>query len=247
MKILHKNLLIITNLFLFMGAGCTTQTTTNSTVSGDLVTNTNTVSDDNTNIIVDSANTNETVEVDNTNVNTNTESDEAVDTSDWLTYTNEEYGFSFKYPAEWGNVDAQSGLPAGEASLLFSNRENATDQYSITPVIKVYPDVTKIDPEDNNGNLPSFDYQAIDFAKSDAELSEDLKRPGATSDMVTKTKIGNKNAVQINETKSDLTGEQLYTVFIIVPDFSGKNTHFRVVINGSLTDQLSTFINTITF
>lgn len=28
----------------------------------------------------------------------------AIDTSDWLTYENEEYGFSFKYPAEYGEV-----------------------------------------------------------------------------------------------------------------------------------------------
>lgn len=53
------------------------------------VTNTNTGINANT-----TANTNSQI---NTNavVNTNT------DTADWQTYTNEEYGFNFKYPKEW--------------------------------------------------------------------------------------------------------------------------------------------------
>jgi hypothetical protein len=33
------------------------------------------------------------------NENTNTEQGSEVDTSDWLTYTSEEYGFSFRYPS----------------------------------------------------------------------------------------------------------------------------------------------------
>ena len=78
-------------------AGCTLQPTTNT-------------ANQNTNTAV-VANTNETVVNNNTNSNenTNTEQESEVDTSDpalsevegWLTYTNEEYGFSVEYPSDW--------------------------------------------------------------------------------------------------------------------------------------------------
>ena len=76
-------------------AGCTTQTATNANTA-----NQNT----NTEVVV---NTNEAVSNENTNteqgseVDLSAEASAEVDTSDWLTYTNEEYGFSFKYPPQW--------------------------------------------------------------------------------------------------------------------------------------------------
>jgi hypothetical protein len=65
---------------LMLLVGCTTSSTSNMNVQAD----TNTA-------------------VTNTTVTANTNSDQGseVDTSDWLTYTSEEYGFSFKYPKEW--------------------------------------------------------------------------------------------------------------------------------------------------
>lgn len=87
MPIPKNSLLFTLATSLLVLAGCT-QTTTN----------TNTVSNAN-------ENTNTEVVV-NTNDNSNTvdeggEVETNIDTSDWLTYTNEEHGFSFKYPKEW--------------------------------------------------------------------------------------------------------------------------------------------------
>lgn len=41
----------------------------------------------------------------NTNIESNTNSDTStVDTSDWQTYTNSKYGFTFQYPADWKHI-----------------------------------------------------------------------------------------------------------------------------------------------
>ncbi len=63
--------------------------------TNEAVVNTNTavVEDSNTN-------TNEAVEV-SEDVDTSDVSSEALAQEDWLTYENEEYGFSFDYPSEW--------------------------------------------------------------------------------------------------------------------------------------------------
>lgn len=70
----YKSIAIFLVPVLLLGASCTQPTTNTDTVSN---TNENT----NTEVVV----------------NTNAE----LDTSDWLTYTNEEYGFSVKYPSNW--------------------------------------------------------------------------------------------------------------------------------------------------
>lgn len=90
-------------------AGCAaTQTaiTTNETVNtnGDAVAvnadlNTNAEQGDDTN--ANAATENGNVNADTTDVTVDTTGDTTVDSSDWLTYTNEEYGFSFRYPTDW--------------------------------------------------------------------------------------------------------------------------------------------------
>ncbi len=57
----------------------------------------------------------------NTNVavlNGNTNSSDQIDTSDWLTYTNEEYGFSFRYPDTSKLVENENNLPYPGISFL---------------------------------------------------------------------------------------------------------------------------------
>ena len=89
-------------------AGCTTQTATNTMVN------------DNATVEV-VANTNETTSNENTNVG---DASGEVDTSDWLTYTNDEYGFSFKYPEGWELtvlVEGGLGSDVGDIDLVGNN------------------------------------------------------------------------------------------------------------------------------
>ncbi|PJA41012.1 hypothetical protein CO179_00850 [candidate division WWE3 bacterium CG_4_9_14_3_um_filter_39_7] len=60
-----------------------------------------------------------------TNIPTPTPED-SIDTSDWKTYTNEEYGFSFKYPADlWSNEDL--ALSTGLTKLPLENNSDTIE------------------------------------------------------------------------------------------------------------------------
>lgn len=83
-------------------AGCTTNSANTNSVNE----NTNTV-------------------VANSNENTNTEQVSEVDTSDWLTYTNEKYGFSFKYPSNWILNDHQKSINLYSQELVGSTYNNS--------------------------------------------------------------------------------------------------------------------------
>lgn len=128
-------------------AGCTTQTTTdtnvtdtNTTVNTNAIANTNTTNDD----------TNDVVANENTNVEQGTE----VDTSDWLTYTNDEYGFSFKYPEEWDYEIGAETLPEGDAiTILFLSPDDkiikTKSDYTDLPLgYKVIVFSTNLSPSD---------------------------------------------------------------------------------------------------
>jgi uncharacterized protein YcfL len=111
-----KTSILITTLAtsLLVLAGCTTQTATNTNTAND-----------NTNVVVTNSNenTNEVV-----NENTNTEQGSEVDTSGWLTYTNEEYEFSFKYPSYiYPNYTSQDKLPISRISVADAPKERTDD------------------------------------------------------------------------------------------------------------------------
>lgn len=96
MNYINKNKPSIIIALLMSGAflaGCTTTPTAVTTT--DAI---NTPTIDNTNVVNDDATTEGVTDVDD---NTNIDQISEVDTSDWLTYENEEYGFSFKYPGDW--------------------------------------------------------------------------------------------------------------------------------------------------
>ena len=79
-------------------AGCSIQTATSSDTAIEVSTNTNeTVVNDNTNTTSSSGGNAEQV----SEVDLSSGALAQEDTSDWLTYTNEEYGFSFRYPEDW--------------------------------------------------------------------------------------------------------------------------------------------------
>lgn len=144
MKHITTLLPITSILSIALLAGCTTTQTANTNEVAEVAQNTN--SESNTNQV---ENTNEAVEVaENTNSDeTNTAE---VDTSDWLTYTNEEYGFSFKYPEEWeinGPVGQSIGVQAEKISSL------PTEQ-KVAPRTKVSP-TTKSQNEVERDNLIS--------------------------------------------------------------------------------------------
>ncbi|OGH58653.1 MAG: hypothetical protein A2725_03060 [Candidatus Magasanikbacteria bacterium RIFCSPHIGHO2_01_FULL_33_34] len=72
---------------------------------------------------------------------------EEIDTSDWLTYTNEEYGFSFRYPKGWFIIEDES-------------------------ISRIY--IRNVQGNTNKGNRPS-DYQQIWISTWEKEITADTE------------------------------------------------------------------------
>lgn len=103
----------------------------------------------------------------NTNVATNTNS--TIDTSDWLTYENEELGISFDYPVEWGEVQTQE----------IDNREKDKEAFSgqgFNISFSNYPSGSILFASADYKNFVTFHYNG------NSDLSQECKTPGAIQD-----------------------------------------------------------------
>lgn len=91
---------------------------------------------ENVNAVNENTNENDNQPTTNTNVsNTNSE----IDTSGWLTYTNDEYGFSLRYPKEWEvkQRDIKTiGLVSPELKIELENQSNSISNSDLFIVIK---------------------------------------------------------------------------------------------------------------
>ena len=127
-------------------AGCTTQSTTNTNVVNNTNTTVNTnTSNDNTNAVVTNSNENANEVV---NENTNADQGSEVDTSDWLTYTSEEYGFSFKYPSDWSIQSDEGELYVSvSAPNNFRNKFAADYPNFLGFFISQYSDIVNVEQQ----------------------------------------------------------------------------------------------------
>ncbi|MBI5037213.1 MAG: hypothetical protein HZC01_00680 [Candidatus Kerfeldbacteria bacterium] len=105
----------------------------------------------------------------NSNINTNADIT-TVDTSDWLTYENEEYGISFQYPNNWGVVKVTNNdYRNDERSYYEGQGVNITFENSTKPNIR----------------LSSSDYRdfvALTSYNGGANLAQECSTPGVIED-----------------------------------------------------------------
>lgn len=93
--------------------------------------------------------------------------DAVVDTSDWLTYTNEEYGFSFKYPNNYSFDESHEGVnfQNAESDSTVANQEN----------IKFYIQSYSEAP-DKEGEAYALLYTKTELALLKDEMTQDADR-----------------------------------------------------------------------
>lgn len=228
----HPKLILITTLVAstLLFVGCTTTSKVNTNTADTNVTA-------NMNVVVDNTNT---VVVKNDNSNEN------VDTSDWQTYTNDEYGFSFKYPSGWGAVQATTGDIAPFLLVLNFRDENNKQQDVVgNPRFVISNNVAEGTSASDANSW--FDYSKVDFAKTNDQLAQDLHRNLTETIVVEKITIGIKPALKITEGSLDLDGSKTNTLHILITNFDGQQNNMTMSGDTSISDTFLQIANTLDF
>ncbi len=251
---------ILTISSLIVLAGCASDPASVNTNSGNTEVQ---KQNENTEVVV--ANTN-----DNTNVNTNvvgtalelsentadTEVDlssEALaqeDTSDWLTYTNEEYGFSFKYPEEWGNAEEEKGAVRGSGSksyITFSNDINkGIDNTENLPQINI----TSSDySEIHEGDVPApINMNEIDLTLNEIDLEKYFLNASVNNADVEKYSVDGIKILKVLEDGQSMAGKYNDNLKYYIP-YVQQSGAYNLLVLSSGTDHvlINDFVNSFDF
>ncbi len=215
---------ITASLVLLAGCSSTPATNTNAAVNTNVA---------NTNVVV--------------NENTNTEVSSDVDTSDWLTYMNDEYGFSFKYPSEWGGTVITTRGPGdyqtGSVIQIAFDNDSSRNGNQLTAVIKVETLDYKFNgPSDGN----TISFASLDLTQSEADVNNALKND-TTADIIT-TKVTTANNIQgvrLDENVVSLGGENELYIEYLLPKFN-SNQNIRIYGEKEIDQILEVMVNTLT-
>lgn len=162
---------------------------------------------------------------------TSTPTNSPIDTSDWKTYTNNEYGFSFKYPSNWENFPEEKISSVGLVSSLASPETiKATNDNSgmFRNDIEIYYFPTILD--EINNKTSKWNANTIDelIQKSNGlykKVSE-IKIDGNKAYNVTKSGYAYTNCLFIEK------DGQLYEIALNnINDFDSINNELENIVN----------------
>lgn len=218
---------------------------------------------ENTEVVVVNANDAEkTNENRNTNVEENTNTvgtalevsknttDTEIDTSDWLTYTNEEYGFSFMYPEEWGNVEEEKGAVRGSGSksyITFSNDINkGIDNTESLPQINI----TSSDySEIHEGDVPApINMNDIDLTLNEIDLEKYFLNASVNNADVEKYSFDGIKILKVLEDGQSMAGKYNDNLKYYIP-YAQQSGAYNLLVSSSGTDHvlINDFVNSFDF
>ena len=237
----HCGLLVIVIIMTGFGVGCSVAPLQEANRNDNL--NTDTSQNQN---VIDTTD----VEVPDDLVDLDPEVREQVE--DWPRYANEEFGFSFRYPEEWGEITVknQSGETDDfiQGTRIFFRFERdiryIEDGYEV-PDITITSQNFEFQGVADGGD---FDFRDINFSLSEEELSEVMKRPRTAELIVEKTNIDDKPAVRLDEVSNGLDGEEDFFTDYLVPQFDpDKNWNMSFFAPNHLNNSLDKIIETVEF